>query len=61
MDTCRDKQTEPKARLEACEKVIAAGQATGKDLGIAYARRAADALMNKRDYDKAIAALQRGP
>ena len=28
MDVCRDKQSEPKPRLEACEKIIAAGQTT---------------------------------
>jgi hypothetical protein len=27
MGTCRDKQTEAKARLDACEKVLAAGKA----------------------------------
>jgi hypothetical protein len=29
IDACRDRQTEAKARLDACEKVIAAGQASG--------------------------------
>ena len=43
--------------MTACEKVIADGQATGKDLGLAYQRRAARRCMNKRDYDKAIAAF----
>ena len=46
----------PTPRLDACEKVIAAGQATGKDLAIAHAVRG-NALMTKRDYDKAIAAF----
>ena len=38
LGTCRNKQTEDKAaRLDACERVIAAGQASGKDLALAYA------------------------
>jgi Flp pilus assembly protein TadD len=66
MEACRDKQTEAKARLEACEKVIAAGQASGKDapgkdvsgkdLALAYAVRG-QAFRVKRNYDKAIAAF----
>ncbi len=56
MDACRDHQTEAKARLEACEKVIAAGQVTGKDLGVAYDVRG-QAFTHRRNYDKAIAAF----
>src|SRR5271167_1866562 len=56
MDICRDKQTEPKARLEACEKVIASGQVAGKDLGIALAVRG-NAFMTKHNNDKAIEAF----
>jgi tetratricopeptide (TPR) repeat protein len=56
MDTCRDKQTEAKARLDACEKVLAAGQAPGKDLALAYAVRG-QAFRVKRNYDKAITAF----
>jgi tetratricopeptide (TPR) repeat protein len=56
MDACRDRQTEAKTRLEACEKVIAAGQLTGKDLGIANDVRA-QAFMQKHNYNKAIAAF----
>ena len=56
MDTCRDKQTEAIARLDACEKVLAAGQAPGKDLALAYAVRG-QAFRVKRNYDKAIAAF----
>jgi tetratricopeptide (TPR) repeat protein len=56
IDICRDRQSEPKARLEACEKIIAAGQTTGKDLGIAYAVRA-QSLAARRVYDKAIVAF----
>jgi tetratricopeptide (TPR) repeat protein len=66
MATCRDKQTEAKARLDACEKVLAAGKAqgkdltgkdlTGKDLAVAYAVRG-QAFRVKRNYDKAITAI----
>ena len=56
MDACRDRQTEAKARLDACEKVIAAGQVTGKDVALANAVRG-QAFTNKRNYDKAIAAF----
>jgi tetratricopeptide (TPR) repeat protein len=53
LDTCHDRQVDAKLRLDACEKVIAAGQATGKDLSIALGVRGG-ALTNKGDYDKAI-------
>ncbi len=57
LETCRNKQTEDKAgRLEACERVIAGGQATGKDLALAYAVRGQE-FQRKRNYDKAIAAF----
>ena len=56
MDTCRDRQAEAKARLEACEKVIAAGQVAGKDLATALFVRG-NALLTKRDNDKAIVAF----
>jgi tetratricopeptide (TPR) repeat protein len=56
MDICRDKEVDPKARLDACEKIIAAGQATGKDLAAALFGRGI-VLVGKRDYDKAIVAL----
>lgn len=56
LDTCRDRQTDAKSRLDACEKVIAAGQVTGKELAGALSVRG-NALMTKRDYDKAIAAF----
>jgi hypothetical protein len=37
MATCRDKdkQLDPTARLDACDRIIAAGQASGKDLAAA--------------------------
>ena len=56
METCRDKQADAKARLDACEKVIAAGQTSGKDLALAYAVRG-QAFRVKRNYDKAITAF----
>jgi tetratricopeptide (TPR) repeat protein len=57
MDACRDQQTEAKARLDACETVIAAGQVSGKDLAIAYSVKGR-AFQLKRHYDKAIAAFE---
>src|SRR5665213_2587671 len=58
MEICRDKdkQVDPKARLDACERIIATGQATGKDLAAALFGRGI-ALVGKRDYDKAIVAF----
>ena len=57
MDACRDRQTEAKARLDACEQVIVAGQVSGKDLAIAYGVRG-QGFQLKRNYDKAIAAFE---
>src|SRR5450631_3563137 len=57
LETCRNRQAEDKAaRAEACERVIAGGQTTGKDLAVAYAVRA-QTFGQKRNYDKAIAAF----
>ena len=56
LDTCRDRQSDPKLRLDACEKVLAAGQVSGKDLGMALGVRG-NALLTRRDNDKAIAAF----
>ena len=57
LETCRNKQAEDKAgRVQACERVIAGGQATGKDLGLANAVRGQE-FLHKRNYDKAIAAF----
>ena len=53
---CRQPQPDPKSRLDACEKIIAAGQATGKDLATAYFVRG-NALFAKRANDKAIEAF----
>jgi tetratricopeptide (TPR) repeat protein len=57
LETCRNKQAEDKAaRVQACERVIADGQASAKDVGLANAVRG-QAFMQKRNYDKAIAAF----
>jgi tetratricopeptide (TPR) repeat protein len=56
LQTCRDRQADAKARLDACETLITAGQLAGKDLGIALSVRG-NALMTKHDNDKAIAAF----
>jgi tetratricopeptide (TPR) repeat protein len=45
----------PETRQDACERVIAAGQAAAKDLAIAFAVRG-NVLFNKRNIDKAIEA-----
>jgi tetratricopeptide (TPR) repeat protein len=52
---CRDGKAEAALRLAACEKLIA-GKVTGKDLGQALLVRG-NALLAKRDTDKAIAAF----
>jgi tetratricopeptide (TPR) repeat protein len=54
--TCRDHQGDPKARLDACERVIADGNAAPKDLAAALATRG-DGLLARHDYDKAIVAF----
>ena len=56
IDTCRDAQAEPAARLTACEAVIADAKITGKPRGAAFWYRG-DSLIKKRDYDGAIAAF----
>jgi tetratricopeptide (TPR) repeat protein len=56
MALCRDRQTEANARLAACDKVIAAGQLSGKDLGAANNGRG-QALLFRGNNDKAIAAF----
>jgi tetratricopeptide (TPR) repeat protein len=53
---CRDRQGDAKLRLDACERLITAGSLTGKDLAAGLDVRG-DALLAKRDYDKAIAAF----
>jgi tetratricopeptide (TPR) repeat protein len=54
--TCRERQSDLKVRLDACERVIAAGHAAPKDIAIAFAVRG-DGFAQKRDYDNAIAAF----
>jgi tetratricopeptide (TPR) repeat protein len=54
--TCRERQPDFKVRVDACERVIAAGQANGKVLAVALAVRG-EGFSQKRDYDKAIAAF----
>jgi tetratricopeptide (TPR) repeat protein len=57
LETCRNKQAEDKAvRQEACERLIAGGQTSGKDLALAYAVRG-QSFEQKRNYDKAIVAF----
>ncbi len=54
LTVCRDRQNELKTRADACEKIIAQGQAAPRDLAVALLARG-DVLSVKRDYDKAIA------
>jgi tetratricopeptide (TPR) repeat protein len=61
LETCRDRQAEAKARLNACEKLITSGQVSGKDLsgkdlGAALFVRG-NAMLNRRDNDKAVVAF----
>src|SRR5580693_10460082 len=53
--TCRERQNDVKVRQDACERLIASGQAQPNDLAVALAVRA-EGLVN-RDFDKAIAAF----
>ncbi len=55
---CRDKAGDPKARQDACERLIINNEATGKDLALAYAIRG-NALFDKRYVDKAIEAYSK--
>ncbi len=52
---CRERQSDFKVRLDACERIIAGGRAAPKDLAVALAIRG-EGLSQKRDYDGAIAA-----
>jgi tetratricopeptide (TPR) repeat protein len=54
IDVCRDRQAEAKARLAACESLIAGAKVTGKDLAIALSARGS-AQLARHDLDKAIA------
>ncbi len=55
LTTCRQPQHDPKTRQDACEKVIADGEATAKDLAVAYAVRG-NGFFQRRNLDKAIEA-----
>jgi tetratricopeptide (TPR) repeat protein len=52
---CRDRQADLKTRLGSCERLLAGGTLTGKDLAIALNIRGM-ACMARNDIDKAIAA-----
>jgi tetratricopeptide (TPR) repeat protein len=56
LETCRNRQPDFQVRLAACERLIAAGQVTGKDLGTALAMRG-NGFFQKRQNDKAIEAF----
>src|SRR6202035_4081392 len=57
LETCRNKQAEDKAaRVQAFGRGIGGGQASAKDVGLAYAVRG-QAFMQKHAHDKAIAAF----
>ena len=56
LTACRDRQRDLQTRLDPCERLIAAGELSGKDLATALSVRGG-ALLAKRDYDKAMAAF----
>jgi tetratricopeptide (TPR) repeat protein len=56
---CRARQDDLQARQDACERVIADTKAAPKDMAVAYAVRG-DALLKKRNLDKAIEAYSKG-
>jgi tetratricopeptide (TPR) repeat protein len=56
--TCRERQGDPKARHDACERLIADGKTIGKDLALAYAVRG-NAFYLKRDQVRAIEAFSK--
>ena len=56
--TCRERQGDPMGRLDACERLIADGKTTGKDLALAYAVRG-NAFYLKRDQVRAIEAFSK--
>ncbi|WP_445218024.1 caspase family protein [Bradyrhizobium sp. Pa8] len=53
---CRDRQAEAQARATACDNLLKADKLGGKDKSLALVVRG-NALINKRDYDRAIEAL----
>jgi tetratricopeptide (TPR) repeat protein len=52
---CQDRQNDLKTRLVSCEKLLAGGTLTGKDLAVALNVRG-NGFMARRDIDKAIVA-----
>jgi tetratricopeptide (TPR) repeat protein len=56
LELCRNRNPDAAQRQEACEKLIAAGRLSGKDLALALWVRGG-ALLTKRETDKAIAAF----
>lgn len=54
--TCRDRQAEAQARTQACENLLNAERVAGKDKATALLVRG-NALITRRDYDKAIEAF----
>ncbi|TYO63200.1 tetratricopeptide repeat protein [Bradyrhizobium hipponense] len=54
--TCRDRQADAQARAQACDNLLNADRVSGKDKAVALGVRG-NALINKRDYDRAIEAL----
>ena len=54
--TCRDRQAEAQARATACDNLLNADRLSGKDKALALVVRG-NALITKRDYDRAIEAL----
>lgn len=54
--TCRDRQAEAQVRATACDNLLKADKLGGKDKSLALVVRG-NALINKRDYDRAIEAL----
>jgi tetratricopeptide (TPR) repeat protein len=53
---CRDRQADLQVRAPACDNLLKADKVSGRDRAIALSA-VGNALINKRDYDRAIAAL----
>jgi len=56
LSLCRDRNAEAQARAAACDSLLKADKLNGKDKALALVVRG-NALINKRDYDRAIDAL----
>src|SRR5512143_3633399 len=54
--TCRDRQGDFQARVQACENLLAADRVTGRDKAVALLVRGNN-LANKRELDHAIEAF----